>query len=179
MDDVQPRPAYRLRTLFWVTGILAVLLALYVAWDRAMDRFFSDLLVGETGPVESIDDWPRPLKELADETSLASPSNIQIHCLCQGFDPEYVWKMPCDDESFAEIESRWRLSVIPTPSTSVYRGFSQNSGHPTPDWWNPTNLTNVSYYACPQVLAGGKSDRFQVAYHAETDTLFVHYWFNF
>ena len=179
MNDAQPKPTYRLRTLFWVTGILAVALALYIAWDRAMDRFFYDLLVGETGVVESVDDWLRPLKELADETSLVPENDIRIHCLCQGFDPEYVWRMPCDDESFAEIKSRWQLTEISTPDTHIYRGFSHNSGIQTPDWWNPTDHSDVTYYACPQVLAGGKSDRFQVAYHVDTKTLFVHYWFNF
>ena len=179
MNDAQPKPTYRLRTLFWVTGILAVALALYIAWDRAMDRFFHDLLVGETGVVESVDDWPRPLKKLADETSLVPENDIRIHCLCQGFDPEYVWRMPCDDESFAEIKSRWQLTEISTPDTHIYRGFSHNSGIQTPDWWNPTDHSDVTYYACPQVLTGGKSDRFQVAYHVDTKTLFVHYWFNF
>ena len=87
--------------------------------------------------------------------------------------------MPCDDESFAEIKSRWQLTEISTPDTHIYRGFSHNSGIQTPDWWNPTDHSDVTYYACPQVLAGGKSDRFQVAYHVDTKTLFVHYWFNF
>ncbi|WP_146519775.1 hypothetical protein [Stieleria varia] len=144
-----------------------------------MDRIFDDFLVGETGPVTSVDDWPRPLKTLAEETSMISADDIRIHCLCQGFDPEYVWKMPCDDDSFAEIESRWHLTAISKPDTHIYRGYSHNSGIATPDWWKPTDLKHISYYACPQVLGGHKGNRFQVAYHAETDTLFVHYWFNF
>ena len=147
MNDTPPRPAYRLKTRFRVTGIFAVILALYVAWDRAMDRFFKDLLVGDTGPVTSVDDWPRPLKVLADETSIISADHLQHYCLCQGFDPEYVWKMPCDDEAFSEIETRWQLTAIPTPNTHIFRGFSHNSGYATPHWCNPTELSNVSYYA--------------------------------
>ncbi|MEM6691958.1 MAG: hypothetical protein AAF664_21195 [Planctomycetota bacterium] len=179
MNDAPSKPSSRLTTLFWVISIFAVLLALYFTWDRAIDRLFQDLLIGSSGSIESVDDWPRPLTKLADETSLVSADDLQVHCLCQGFDPEYVWRMPCDGESFAEIKSRWQLSVISKPDTHIYGGFSHNSGIPTPDWWNPADLTNVAYFACPGALAGRKSDQFQVAYHADSSTLFVHYWFNF
>jgi hypothetical protein len=90
----QDRATFRfsLRTIFAITAILAVLLAAYMAWDRAERRFFHAVFVGKTGPVRSREEWPDPLKKIVAEAKEGDldESTIQVYCLCQGFDPEFV-----------------------------------------------------------------------------------------
>ncbi|TWT80273.1 hypothetical protein CA13_16860 [Planctomycetes bacterium CA13] len=171
---------FRLPTLLIVTGIIAVVLAGFVLYGRMMDGFFHDIFVGETGRVTSQDEWPNPLKRLLDETSLVKDADhIQVHCLCQGFDPEYVWRMNGDAEAFSKLAARWQLTEVANPNWHVLNGHSRNSGHPTPPWWNPRKSNTASYHVCPRSLAGQKGDRFQVAFDDANETIFVHYWFNF
>ncbi len=81
---------------------------------------------------------------------------------------------------FAHLESRWELTRVDNPNGHVLRGYSHNSGEPTPSWWSPDRANDETlFFACPQTLGGEKGPRFQIALDREQDTVFVHYWFNF
>ena len=171
----------RLRTLLFASACCAVVLGVFVYWNWSRQRFFHEILVGDTGPVASRDDWPRPLKHLlADSEGIQiDESVIQVHCLCQGFDPEFVWRMDWSEELFDHIKDRWKLTRVVNPHWHVLSGRSHNSGVLTPSWWSANKGKGVFYFACPQSLGGHKGDRFQVAVDEGRNAIFVHYWFNF
>lgn len=163
--------------IFLVVGI-AVLALFY----RASNALISASVVGHTGPVELRDDWPRPLKELLDGAGAISSdeSTIQVHCMCQGFDPEYVWRMEATPGLFAKIEGRWKLSKVSDHQLYKLEGYkSKLSGVATPAWWLPRDDGSTSFYVSPQVLARDKGDRFHVALDEKRNLIFVYYWFNF
>lgn len=134
--------------------------------------------VGETGLVTSREDWPDPLKSLAEElgeTELDQAS-IQVYCLCQGFDPEYVWRMDAAPDLFEHIKDRWGLSRIEDPDWRVLDGSSPISGVATPDWWSLQREEGTSFFVSPNVLACEPGIRFQVALDEQRNVIFVHYW---
>jgi hypothetical protein len=171
---------FRIRTLFIVTTVVGVLLAIFILWNRAMDRFFHGIFVGETGPVVFREQWPRPLIELIEDSSPSvAIESIKVFCLCQGFDPEYVWRMDGDSEMVSHLVERWRLTQVADPQSPVFQGRSHNSGVAVPEWWKPWENSDSVYYLCPATLAGDKSDRFQVVFSESEKSIYIHYWFNF
>jgi len=139
-------------------------------------------MLRNTGPVKLRDEWPQPLKDLSDALgeSFCDESTIQLHCLCRGWDPEYVWRMKLAPGMFEKIERQWRLSRTFDPAHFKMEGYeSRLSGLATPEWWSPKDDGNTSFYVSAQVLARGKSDRFHVAVDKKRETVFVYWWFNF
>lgn len=182
MSDTRSQLQFRLRTLFMLTAVVAIIFAGYAMWDRAMHSFFHDAFVGDTGPITSKEDWPKPLKELAQETDAIGldVSTIQVHCLCQGFDPEYVWRMHAAPGLMDHLKTRWQLTEVTNPNWQVLtKRRSHNSGVPTPSWWSPKKDASTSFFACPQTIAGEKGDRFCIAHDGRNEKIYVHYWFNF
>jgi len=146
-----------------------------------MERFFHAVLVGDTGPVTSSDDWPQPLAELIGESDGVEidESTIRVHCLCRGFDPEYVWRMDAARGMLEHLSDRWQLTQVDGLRWPVLNGRSQLSGEPTPTWWSPQRDADTSFYVCRHTLAGDEGDLFQVALDKKRNTIFVHYWFHF
>lgn len=89
MTEVQHRFLFGLRTFVIIATIAAIVLAAYAYCRWSMEQFLHVVFVGDTGPVTSRDDWPEPLKALIHESDNIEidESTIQVHCLCQGFDP--------------------------------------------------------------------------------------------
>lgn len=172
---------FRLRTVLVITTILAILLAAYIAWDRAQREFFHAILVGKTGPVQSRDDWPEPLRAILADAKDGDLDEraIQVYCLCQGFDPEFVWRMDAATGLLEHLEQRWKLGQVSHPNWAVLKGHSNLSGVATPTWWSPKDDGQTTFFVCPQTLAGEKGDRFLVAFDKRRNLIFVHYWFNF
>lgn len=184
MTETPSNPSFqfRLRKLFIVTVLVAIPLAGFVVWKRSMDRFFHAMFVGDTGPVNKLEDWPHPLLESIDELDAAGldRSTLKIHCLCQGFDPEYVWRMDGNAKMFKLLQNKWKLTQVANPAGFILmNGHSDLSGVATPAWWTPKQDGQTAFYVCPQELARDKGDRFQVAFDQKSETIFVHYWFNF
>jgi hypothetical protein len=168
---------------WWTVGAGVVLFLVGgYAYLWRMHQFFHGVLVGETGPVSLRADWPQPLKDLlADLEGIEiDESTIQVHRLCQGFDPEFVWRMDAAPGLFELIEKRWMLTRVDDPKWYKLEGYRSGiSGVPTPAWWSPRDDGQTSFYVSPQVLAAGKSDRFHVALDEKRSTIWVYYWFNF
>jgi hypothetical protein len=139
------------------------------------------MLVGETGPVTSAENWPSPLKSLAEGLGQAEldQTSIQVYCLCHGMDSEYVWVMDAALGLFDRIERRWGLSRIEHPNWRVLNGSSSLSGVATPDWWSPQRDDGTMFFVSPNELAKEKGDRFRVALDKQRNKIFVYYWFNF
>lgn len=177
MAQNRPRFQFRLRTIFICTTILAILLAAYLALDRAADQF----LLGYIGPVESRDDWPTPLKAILAEAKEGDldESAIQVYCLGQVFDPEYVWRMDAASGLLEQLKQRWKLAQINHPNWPVLKGRGNLSGVATPPWWSPKDDGETTFFVCPRTLAGKKGDRFLVAFDGRQNVIFVHCWFNF
>lgn len=180
MTQGRPRFQFSLRVLFIVTAIAAVLVAGYVVINLAMHSFFHAILVGNTGPVPSPDDWPDPLKLLVNEPNGidVDRSTIQVYCLCQGFDPEFIWRMDAAPGLFEHLKERWKLTPTDYANWPGPRGKSSRSGVATPPWWSPS-VDDTTFFVCSRSLAGEKGDRFLVAFDRHRNTLFVHYWLNF
>lgn len=171
---------FRLRTIFVITTIFAVLLAAYSFVDR-IEREFANALVGKTGPVESSEDWPEQLKAILAEAKAidVDESTIQVYCLCRVMDHEFVWRMDAGPGLLEHLKERWKLTQVPYPNRPVLRGRSSISGVATPPWWAPKDEVDTTFFVCPQTLAGEKGDRFLVAFDKSQNVVFVHYWFNF
>ncbi len=172
------------RTRIWPYAFIVVAVCLVggFALVRLGARYAIEaVLVGQTGPVTSREDWPDPLKSLAEDLGDAEldQASIQVYCLCQGFDPEYVWRMDATPGLFEHIEDRWGLSRIEDPDWRVLDGASSLSGVATPDWWSPQRDEGTLFFVSPQELAKEKGPRFKVALDTQRNVLFVHYWFNF
>ncbi len=172
---------FSLRTLLIITTGAAVLLAVFGMCKRAQEQLFHDMLVGETGPVTSREDWPEPLKSIVAEASRLNldPSTIQVHCLCRGMDLEFVWRMQASPGLFEQIKERWKLTEVTKPDWPILQGRSSISGERTPSWWSAKDDGQTAFFVCPQTLAGEKGDRFLVAFDKRRDIIFVRYWFNF
>ena len=180
MSQEPARFQFRLRTVFIITAILAVLLSAYSFLERA-EQEFARALAGKTGPVNSRDDWPKPLKAILAEWEAGdlNERGIQVFCLCQGFDPEFVWRMDAAPGLLEDLKRRWTLTQVGRPNWPVLKGRSNISRIATPPWWSPKDDGQTTFFACSQTLAGEKGDRFLVAFDPRQDVIFVHYWFNF
>lgn len=180
MQTSEPRSQFS--TVVWV--VIAVVIALPIGGCFVLlvgSRLVIDaVMVGETGPVETRDKWPGPLKKLIDDRQDIAIDSIKVYQLCQGFDPEYVLRIDAQIDLMDYVVETWELTQVPSPRLpSVFNGRSQISGVATPEWWKPSSIPDIKYFVCPRTLAGEKSDRFQVAYSETAKVLYVHYWFNF
>jgi hypothetical protein len=88
----------------------------FAIWQwRGFSQSMHDIFTGETGPVSSRADWPRPLKDLLDDSDgiEIDESTIQVHCLCGGvYDKEFVWRMDAAPGLFELLEKRWKLTLV-------------------------------------------------------------------
>src|SRR5216684_6761916 len=108
--------------LFLVGGI-----AFAVWWWRGWSQSMHGIFTGKTGPVSLRADWPRPLKDLLDDSGgiEIDESTIQVHCLCGGvYDSEFVWRMDAAPGLFELIEKRWNLTPVNGPDWGVLEGYS-------------------------------------------------------
>ena len=173
-------PQFRLRTLFILMVLVALPLGAYLAWFRGMKEFFQAAVVGETGSIEVREHWPKPLEQLVKESPFEiSTQTLRVHCMCQGFDPEYVWRIAGDPKQMDHLVQKWKLTQVTMPRSKIFTGRSSFSGLPVPDWWKPSQIKDIVYYVCPSTLEGEKGDRYQVAFTGQEGTIYVHYWFNF
>ena len=180
MQTREPRSQFS--TLIWF--ILAAIIALPISGCLVLlvgtRLLIHAVVVGETGPVETRDKWPDPIKKLAEDRQDIAFDTIKVYQLCQGFDPEYVLRIDAPIELLDYVVEKWELTQVPSPRLpSVFNGRSQISGVSTPEWWKPSQIPDIRYYVCPRTLAGEKGDRFQVAYSETANVLYLHYWFNF
>lgn len=181
MNTREATSQFKLRTLFVVTTVVAMLLGGCLLWDRAVNQLIYDFAVGKTGPVESRDDWPEVLIALTRECPHSiEMDSVRVYCLCNGMDREYAISMEASPEVFDDVIRQWKLVKVPNPIMKrVFEGRSPLSGVQTPAWWNAAAIADITYYACPSTLEGEKGHRFQAAYTKDGNTLFIHYWFNF
>jgi hypothetical protein len=169
-------------TILWlvVAAIIALLIGGFLVVYIGGGFIVEAVLVGRTGPVETRDKWPDPLKILVDERHDIVIDTIKVYQLCQGIDSESVFRIDAPTELLDHVVEKWELSEVPPNRlSSVFYGPSQLSGIATPEWWKPTSIQDLKCYVCPSTLAGEKGNRFQVAYSESTRVLYVHYWFNF
>ena len=169
-----------LRALLIFLFLVALCVGIFVAGRLGMKNALHTITVGETGPIEARELWPKPLEELVqDYPTEISQQSLKVYCMCQGFDPEYVWRMEGDQRLMERLIQKWKLEQAKMPATKIFMGRSHNSGLPVPDWWKPQTIEDVVYYVCPATVAGDKGDRFQVAFSEQENKIYVHYWFNF
>lgn len=167
-------------SLCGAVAFLLVAFGFFIVWFGG-GAIVHAVIVGNTGPVTSLSDWPEPLRDLCKDFGIdpLAASKIQVHCLCHGMDREYVWRMDATPGLFEHIEKRWRLSPVPSPNWRVLKGASSLSGESTPPWWSPTKAEGTTFYECPASRAGEKGHRYRVAFDSNQGVIFVHYWFNF
>lgn len=185
MAEVKPRFWSNFRVLLIITIIIVAIAAFFAVVYTAL-RFsgraiVEAVIVGDTGPIVSRDDWPQPLKNLIRESDdfEIEESTIQVYCLCKGMDREYVWRMDASPGLFEHVSQSWNLSQVDAPKWPILDGNSMISGKPTPSWWSPQRDDKTLFFVCPQTLGGLKGDRFQVALDKKRHLIFVHYWDNF
>jgi hypothetical protein len=175
---VSPKPSWSASRIILVVVLVLLLLLGSAAWyvNYAMRAFVHGFVAGEPGPVTSADEWPRPLKELVRDAERAKivVQDLQVQCMCRGWETEYVWRMQSTSELRDFLKNRWKLSPMPPPLDGIFCGRSMNSGNKTPEWWSPKESTKTQFYVC--TMAGEYGDRFQVAIDEERRLIFVHYY---
>jgi hypothetical protein len=138
------RPRFSLKSLLIAVAGIPILLALAVL-------FFAYLFLG-TGAVWA--PWSRPteLRELLGNLSIPdrlAVSNIDVYCLKNSLDKEYVWKFSCSRETFDKIVAENQLH-------EVSRKRIQPSFFNVPvKWWAVRSTSNsifVSSTTSPGVL---------------------------
>ena len=161
MSEGQPRLQFRLRTVAVLFGIISILLAAYVVWDRSMHAFFKAVMVGNPGPVESAEDWPRPLQRLVADASTEQSAidNLKVHCFSSVFDLEYVWRMDATPALIDFLKARYELVPTDPRMRSFFRATGDTLGNSKP-WWSPSGSNDSEYLACPHFLARDPGDRF-------------------
>lgn len=106
--------------------------------------------------------------------------DIRVHCLCNGWDREHVWRMDDRPDLFATIEREWELTEVHDPRYYLLEGFKSGlSRVPAPEWYSPHDDGDTSFYVSPAVLGEGESDFLHVAFDKKRNVIFVHYWFDF
>jgi hypothetical protein len=162
---------------FWLTIAVSLPIAAVSAWSWAWRKAMHDAFVGETGPVPLRADWPRPLKELLDDPGgiEIDESNIQVHCLCRGWDDTFVWRMDAEPGLFELIAERWNLIQTTDSRDYVLEGHRETkSGVHTPAWWKPIDDDGTQFF-----VSEGESYHFHVALDKGRNTIWVHWWFDF
>jgi hypothetical protein len=177
---VSPKPSRsKIRTILVVVLVVLLLSGLGVWYvNHRMRAFFHAFVAGEPGPVTSADEWPRPLKELVKDAEFAkiAVQNLEIQCMCRGWETEYVWRMQSTSVLCDFLKKRWKLSPIPPPEHGIFCGRSMNSGEKAPEWWSPKESLKTQFYACSRRMAREYGDQFQVAIDDERQLIFVHYY---
>jgi hypothetical protein len=180
--DTQPSKRSHANGCLWALAIVVVLcIAAVVLFNVSMHAFFRAVLVGNTGSVDLVAEWPKPLKELIEDAARhkIAIEDVKVYCLCQGFDPEYVWRMRASRGLLDLLRSRWELSPTPPPDRGAFCGKSSLSGDATPDWCLPKKDAETQFYASKRLLQGEKGDLFRVAVDGKHEIVFVHYHYNF
>lgn len=136
------------------------------------------IFTGQTGDVVNQLEWPKPLLDIVAESRWGiQTDSIQVYSLNQGFDPEYVWRMKATPDLLDQLAQDWRLTEIYSPDWRNHAG-SHNSRIMVPAWWDPGSR-NCRYFISDTALNGAKGAHYHVAYDDESETYFIHYWFNF
>lgn len=171
-----------LKLLAVLVGISLLVIAAIVWWNWAFRQAMHTMFVGETGPVTVCAEWPAPLKDLLDKPVeiVCDAPDIMVHCLCHGWDREYVWRMDNRPDLFATIEEEWELTEVHDPRYYMLEGFKSGlSRVPAPEWYSPHDDGETSFYVSPAVLGEGESHYFHVAFDNKRNVIFVHFWFDF
>jgi hypothetical protein len=154
---------YSLRTLFVLTGMMALILGLLVAVRQA--------LVGPRGPVEDRAQWPGPLQHLLVQASEAqiNVEPVRVYCIHDFIDRYYFWRMDASPELVALMVSEWGLR--PGTQSDVDRFWQCWPSH----WETPNG------HGPQKCLAnwGNKSDNFIVMVDGSSAVVHVYYWWNF
>lgn len=174
-----PAFRFRLRTLFILTTTVGVLLACYIVWDKAMDSMFTAILVGEPGPVENKEDWPKTLQEFVAEASnkQLEVTNLKVHCFSSVTDLHYVWRMQATPGLLEFMQTHYQLTATQPPTWSLFHpdNIYQN---PNEGWWALPEHTDIEYFAGPNYLARGYDDRFEVLHDSHFNLLYVHFYYD-
>jgi hypothetical protein len=158
--------------------MLLVGLAVWLV-NRAMHDFFHGVFAGNGPfPVTAAKDWPKPLTELVKdaEHEKISVQNLNVECMCRGYETEYIWRMQSTPGLSDFLKKRWKLSPTPVPDHGIFLGKSMISGDKTPEWWSPMVGKNSQFFVCGRTVAMEYGDQFQVAIDNERELIFVRYY---
>ena len=159
---------------YWLgcLSLALLVLLLFGVYSWVMDSAFDSVFRGGHGPVDSIADWPRPLKglEAAAVESGVSLSNVDVYCLADGFCVEYLWRMDSSPDLITLVSEEFGLS--PYTPTNDHRFCRQNG---MPEWWDPGEHSTNEYFSAN---LGGIGSRFVVCLDKSKQVIFVHYVFD-
>ena len=161
---------------------VASVIALPLWWWQSWTQSMHDVFTGKTGAVPVRTDWPRPLKELLDDTDgiEVDESTIQVHCLCGGvYDQEFVWRMDATFGLFDLLEKRWKLTLVNGSDWGVLEGYKTSlTREQTPAWWSPRDDGETLFYKSPGGY-DGDGEEFRVGVDENHSTVWVHYSYRF
>jgi hypothetical protein len=159
---------YSLRTLLVLTAIGCVILGA-IAWvNNRMNSFFDAVVVGNSGPVTSPEEWPSALKTLAESASEESIelNGLHVHCLASGMAIEYIWRMDTTPGMFKLMKKKFRLTPSAKPPGDLFVRQPE-----LPKWWNPLVSDSTEYFAARSSL----DDVYCVLHDEEHELLYVYY----
>jgi hypothetical protein len=152
---------YSLRTLFIVTAVIALILGLIVAAQRALEP--------NRGPVEDRNEWPAPLYKVLAAVGSADLDiePVRVYRIQSFMDRHYYWKLRGSPELIQLMVSQWGLR--PGTSNDVSHFWNR-----WPDDWETVDRNGrLSWLA----NYGNKSDNYIVM--IDGDVVYVYYYFNF
>jgi hypothetical protein len=149
-------------------------------FNIAMHDFFHDVFAGKQRAINSPAEWPNPLKKLVEDAKSANidAQVFEVHCMCEAYESEYIWRMKASPELLDFLIKRWKLSPDIPPIQGIFCGKSMISGDSTPSWWTPTENADTQFYVCELTLKGEKGERVHLAHDKKRGCLFVWFWNN-
>ena len=172
----QPKHIFGFKTkhLLIVTTIVAILLGLYLLFDKVTDS----IMFGRSGEITDFSDWPRPLttiQEAAIELDLEI-NNVDVYCIADGLClNEFLWKIKADKELLDYItlnhEELLLHKLEPYTPSDITRFRPQKI---LPVWWDPNEANKHVYYSAN---LGGMGDQFVIFRDLDNQTIYT--WYNY
>ncbi len=176
----QPKHKFSFKTkhLLIVTTIAAILLGLYLLFDKVTDNIMSDIMFGQSGEITDPADWPRPLITIQNAAiDLGLPiDSIDVYCLADGLAlNNFLWKIKADQDLIDHLILNHKDILLydlePYIPSESNRFRSQKS---LPTWWDPNENNNHNYYSANRCGLGNQFVIFQ-----DLDNQVIYTWYNY
>ena len=157
-----------------ITAVILVLLglAIFIWVNRAYDSFFNAAMIGDSGSVQSAENWPRPVDEIFDRATdhEVAIRNLNVFCLADGLVSEYVWRIDATHGLLELMQNEYELIAQDLPEGRIAQ-LREGS----PPWWAPLDDTHTVFFKGRSSNLGGKGDQFDVFYDRSKEVIFVYY----
>lgn len=169
------------RVILWSFALLIGVPLLFFAAFGVLWASWWFLDTTPRGPLTVASDWPEPIQDLhaALGASGADTSSFSVYLL-QGQPAQLLSTVVCrvdvDDAGWDAIAAQLDLQPIPSShGVAIHTTIVPLSDA---SWW-PATDSESNYFASARLLAGDEADLYEAARDNDSNTAYIHYFFNF